>query len=168
MSSNTSIENYIKTHAPHINFLGCYYADKLPTIPGKNSNIIANYCNSYNDNNEVAHWVALINLNSENGCPTMYFDSFGNRPDGDDAILGVKTNFKDYMRRNSNGGSYTSNNVDVQCDRGVSCGHFCVLAVISQSIPTQGKHHGTVWREYVSKYTTKEANENKIKQQIQL
>ena len=85
-----------------------------------------------------------------------------------DAILGVKTNFKDYMRRNSNGGSYTSNNVDVQCDRGVSCGHFCVLAIISQSIPTQGKHHNTVWRTYVSKYTTKEANENKIKQQIQL
>jgi len=43
-----------------------------------------------------------------------------------------------------------------------------VLAVISQSIPQHGKNHGSVWREYCSKYTSPSKNDKMIREQIRL
>ena len=69
-----------------MNFLGCYCADNLPHKPPPNSNLIANYSDS-DDADGGSHWVAMINLNSDNGEPTLFFDSYGGDPDFQDIVL---------------------------------------------------------------------------------
>jgi hypothetical protein len=164
-SSNHQIEEYIKKNAPHINFKGCYWNNNLPTSNSPNSSIICNYSSS-NDMNGGTHWIAMINLNSENGKPSLYFDSFGKRPDAENTILQSDADFHDYIKRHSH--SYIYNHESLQGNKSSTCGHYCVLAVISQSIPIQGKNHGTVWKEYCSKYTTSAENDANIRNQIKL
>jgi hypothetical protein len=126
MSSNTQINNYMDKNFKG-DFLGCFTADNLPHNPSPNSNLIANYSNS-DDGDGGTHWVAMINLNSDNGQPTLFFDSYGGDADFEDIVLEKKTNFKNYMNRHS-GGSYAHNNINIQSRDGTACGHYCVYAI---------------------------------------
>tara|TARA_R110000868_G_scaffold186336_1_gene428755 strand:- start:2017 stop:2493 length:477 start_codon:yes stop_codon:yes gene_type:complete len=150
-------------------FLGCFCADDLPTNPPPNSNLIANYSDS-DDPDGGTHWVAMINLNSDNGDPSLFFDSYGGTPDFEDIVLQKQTNFKRYMERHS-GGSYAHNNINIQSRDGDACGHYAVHAIMSQSIPAltgQKRSHNTAWKDYTSAFNSPTDNDKLIKQKIKL
>ena len=92
MSSNFQIEKYMEKNFKG-EFLGCFTADNLPHNPSPSSNLIANYSDG-DDSDGGTHWVAMINLNSDNGEPSLFFDSYGGDPDFEDIVLDKKTNFK--------------------------------------------------------------------------
>ena len=98
-STNTQIDNYMTKHFKG-DFLGCFSADELPHNPSPSSNLIANYSDR-DDDDGGSHWVAMINLNPDNGQPTLFFDSFGGSPDFEDAVLDKQTNFKRCQSKNS-------------------------------------------------------------------
>ena len=77
-SSNHQINDYMKKHFDGT-WLGCFSADNLPTSPPPSSNLIVNYSNK-DDTDNGTHWCAMINLNADNGQPTLFFDSFGGLP----------------------------------------------------------------------------------------
>jgi len=108
----------------------------------------------------------MLNMRSENGSPSLFFDSFGVKPDGENGVLDTDAHFKSYMHRHC--GSFLFNHEKIQGDMATTCGHYAVLAIISQSIPTQGRNHGTAWKEYCSKYTTASQNDARIREQIRL
>jgi len=168
MSSNTQINNYMDKNFKG-DFLGCFTADNLPHNPSPNSNLIANYSNS-DDGDGGTHWVAMINLNSDNGQPTLFFDSYGGDADFEDIVLEKKTNFKNYMNRHS-GGSYAHNNINIQSRDGTACGHYCVYAIMNQSIPSltgQKRSANTAWKDFTSPFNTPEDNDKLIRQKIKL
>ena len=168
MSSNIQIENYMKKHFKG-DFLGCFCADNLPHSPSPSSNLIANYSDS-DDNDNGSHWVAMINLNSDNGEPTLFFDSYGGDADFEDVVLQKKTNFKNYMNRHSRS-NYAHNNINIQSRDGNACGHYCVYAIMTQSIPSltgQKRSANTAWKDFTSAFNTPESNDKLIKQKIKL
>jgi len=168
MSSNIQIENYMKKHFKGT-FLGCFCADDLPHDPPPNSNLIANYSDS-DDSDGGTHWVAMINLNSDNGDPSLFFDSYGGDCDFEDIVLQKRTEFKNYMKRHS-GGRYAHNNINIQSRDGDACGHYAVHAIMSQSIPSltgQKRSYNTAWKDYTSAFNTPEENDKLIKQKIKL
>jgi hypothetical protein len=168
MSSNIQIEDYMRKNFKG-HFLGCFNADDLPNNPPPSSNLIANYSDK-NDGDGGTHWVAMINLNSDNGEPTLFFDSYGGDADFEDVVLNKKTNFKNYMNRHS-GGSYGHNNINIQSRDGDSCGHYAVHAIMTQSIPSltgQKRSANTAWKDYTSSFNTPEENDKLIKEKIKL
>tara|TARA_R110000868_G_scaffold87963_4_gene245502 strand:+ start:1621 stop:2127 length:507 start_codon:yes stop_codon:yes gene_type:complete len=168
MSSNIQIENYLKKNFDG-EFLGCFNADNLPSNIPPNSNLIANYSDS-GDSDGGTHWVAMINLNPDNGKPTLYFDSYGGDADFEDVVLQKKTNFKNYMNRHS-GGSYARNNINIQSRDGDACGHYAVHAIMTQSIPSltgQKRSNNSSWKDFTSAFNTPEENDKLIKQKIKL
>ena len=164
-STNKEIENYIKDNAPHIHFLGCFWNNNLPHVIPCGSSLIANYSSS-DDMTGGTHWIAMINLKAENGSPSLFFDSFGEKPDMENNILDTNAHFRQYMKTHCN--SYLSNPEEIQGEKATTCGHYCTLAVISQSIPISGRNHGTTWRDFCSKYTTPAENDKLIREIIQL
>jgi hypothetical protein len=168
MSSNTQIEKYMDKNFDG-DFLGCFTADNLPHTPSPNSNLIANYSDS-DDGDGGTHWVAMINLNPDNGQPTLFFDSYGGDADFEDVVLEKKTNFKNYMNRHS-GGSYAHNNINIQSRDGTACGHYCVYSIMKQSIPSltgQKRSANTAWKDFTSPFNTPEDNDKLIRQKIKL
>ena len=168
-SSNHQINDYMKKHFKG-DFLGCFSADNLPTNPPPSSNLIANYSDA-GDEDGGTHWVAMINLNADNGEPTLFFDSFGGSPDFEDVVLDKNTNFKKYMDRHSNGGSWARNNINIQSADGTACGHYAVHAIISQSIPSltgQKRSHNAAWKDFTSPYNSAEDNDKLIRNKIKL
>jgi hypothetical protein len=168
MSSNIQIENYLKKNFKG-EFLGCFNADNLPSNIPPNSNLIANYSDS-DDGDGGTHWVSMINLNSDNGKPTLFFDSYGGDADFEDVVLQKKTNFKNYMNRHS-GGGYAHNNINIQSRDGDACGHYAVYSIMTQSIPAltgQKRSHNTYWKDFTSAFNTPEDNDKLIKQKIKL
>jgi len=167
-SSNTQINNYMAKHFKG-DFLGCFSADNLPHNPPPSSNLIANYSNS-DDEDGGSHWVAMINLNPDNGQPTLFFDSFGGSPDFEDTVLDKQTNFKRYMDRHS-GGSWARNNINIQSASGDECGHYAVWAILNQSIPSltgQKRSANRAWRDFTSPFNTPEENDKLIRQKVKL
>ena len=168
MSSNFQIENYLKKNFKGT-FLGCFNADDLPNNPPPNSNLIANYSDS-DDADSGTHWVAMINLNADNGEPSLFFDSYGGDPDFQDIVLQKQTNFRRYMERHS-GGSYAHNNINIQSRDGDACGHYAVHAIMSQSIPSltgQKRSHNSAWKNFTSAFNSPEDNDALIKKMIKL
>lgn len=168
MSSNIQIENYMDKNFKG-NFLGCFSADDLPHSPPPNSNLIANY-SDLNDGDGGTHWVSMINLNSENGQPTLFFDSYGGDADFEDVVLEKKTNFKRYMDRHSRN-NYAHNNINIQSRDGTACGHYCVYAIIHQSIPSltgQKRSANVAWKDFTSSFNSPEDNDKLIRQKIKL
>lgn len=169
MSSNTQIENYLKKHFKG-NFLGCFTADNLPSNPPTCSNLIANYSDG-DDADNGTHWVAMINLNADNGLPTMFFDSYGGTPDFEDIVLDKKTQFKNYMNRHSGGGNYAHNNINIQSRDGNACGHYAVYSILTQSIPSltgQKRSANTYWKDFISPFNSTEDNDKLIKTKVKL
>lgn len=168
MSSNIQIENYMRKNFKG-DFLGCFNADDLPNNPPPSSNLIANYSDK-DDADGGTHWVAMINLNPDNGEPALFFDSYGGDADFEDIVLRKKTNFKNYMNRHS-GGSYGHNNINIQSRDGDSCGHYAVHAIMTQSIPSltgQKRSYNTAWKDFTSSFNTPEENDKLIKERIKL
>lgn len=168
MSSNTEIENYMTKNFKG-DFLGCFNADDLPTSPPSSSNLIANYSDR-DDSDGGTHWVAMINLNADNGEPSLFFDSYGGDTDFEDVVLNKKTNFKNYMNRHS-GGSYGHNNINIQSRDGDACGHYAVHAIMTQSIPSltgQKRSANRAWKDFTSAFASPEDNDKLIKQMIRL
>tara|TARA_R110000868_G_scaffold60915_3_gene185498 strand:+ start:4721 stop:5227 length:507 start_codon:yes stop_codon:yes gene_type:complete len=168
MSSNFAIEKYMKEHFDGV-FLGCFCADDLPDYVPPNSNLIANYSDS-DDGDGGTHWVAMINLNADNGQPTLFFDSYGGDTGFEDIVLNKNTNFKNYMKRHS-GGSYAHNNINIQSRDGDACGHYAVYSILTQSIPSltgQKRSANVAWKDFTSPYNTPEDNDKLIKQKIKL
>jgi hypothetical protein len=168
MSSNVEIEKYMDKNFDGT-FLGCFSADNLPHSPPSSSNLIANYSDK-GDGDGGTHWVAMINLNPDNGQPTLFFDSYGGDADFEDVVLEKKTNFKNYMNRHS-GGSYAHNNINIQSRDGTACGHYCVYAIMNQSIPSltgQKRSANTAWKDLTSPFNTPEDNDKLIRQKIKL
>jgi len=168
MSSNIQIEDYMRKNFKG-DFLGCFCADELPHSPPPNSNLIANYSDR-DDDDGGTHWVAMINLNSDNGTPSMFFDSYGGDADFEDVVLQKRTNFKNYMNRHSRG-SYAHNNINIQSRDGNGCGHYAVHAILTQSIPAltgQKRSANIHWKDFTSPFNTPEDNDRLIKQKIKL
>lgn len=164
MSSNIQINKYMNKHFNGC-FLGCFSADDLPHNPPPNSNLIANYSG---DEDGGTHWVAMINLNSDNGNPTLYFDSYGGDPDFQDIVLEKETNFKNYMNRHSRG-NYAHNNINIQSRDGTTCGHYCVYAILKQSIPAltgQKRSANIHWKNFTSPFNSPEDNDKLIREII--
>jgi hypothetical protein len=168
MSSNTQINNYLDKNFKGC-FLGCFCADKLPHTLPPNANLIVNYSNS-DDADNGTHWVSMINLNSDNGQPSLFFDSYGGEPDFEDVVLEKKTNFRRYMERHSRG-NYAHNNINIQSRDGTSCGHYCVYAIMNQSIPSltgQKRSANVAWKDFTSPFNSPEDNDRLIRQKIKL
>ena len=166
MSSNIEIENYMKKNF-NGTFLGCFCADDLPNNPPPNSNLIANYSDR-DDADGGTHWISMINLNPDNGNPSLFFDSYGGDADFEDVVLQKQTNFKRYMDRHS-GGSYAHNNINIQSRDGDACGHYAVHSIMTQSIPSltgQKRSANSAWKDFTSCFNTPEDNDRLIKQKI--
>jgi hypothetical protein len=166
-SSNTQINNYMEKHFKG-DFLGCFNADNLPSSPPPSSNLIANYSNT-NDSDNGTHWIAMINLNSDNGQPSYYFDSFGGNPGFEDGILNKDTHFGRYMDRH--GGNWARNNVNIQDADGTACGHYAVYAIMNQSIPlagSRGTGASACWKSFLSPYTNPKQNDARIRSLVKL
>jgi len=77
-----------------------------------------------------SHWTAFSHLRAP-GQAARYFDSYGAPPDGDDAILHVRTAFRDFLRKNSTTGTYNWNRFDLQASRDVTnpdtCGEWSLF-----------------------------------------
>lgn len=168
-SSNRQIDDYMTKNFKG-DFLGCFNADKLPHSPPPSSNLIANYSNS-DDEDGGTHWIAMINLNPDNGQPTLYFDSFGGNPGFEDYVLDKHTNFKRYLDRNSNGGGWARNNINIQSADGTACGHYAVWAILHQSIPSltgQKRSANIAWKDFTSPFNSPEENDKLIRQKVKL
>lgn len=165
-SSNHQIDNYMAKHFKG-DFLGCFSADDLPSNPPPCSNLIANYSDA-DDTDGGSHWVAMINLNADNGQPSMFFDSFGGSPGFEDGILDKKTNFASYMSRH--GGKYARNNVNIQGATAETCGHYCCYAILNQSVPNVSSRGGAsnCWKAFLSPYTDPKQNDIRIRQLVKL
>jgi len=168
MSTNIQIENYMKKNFDGV-FLGCFSADNLPNNPPPNSNLIVNYSDK-GDSDGGTHWCAMINLNSDNGQPTLFFDSYGGDADFQDIVLQKQTDFKRYMDRHSRG-SYARNNINIQSRDGTTCGQYCVYAIMNQSIPSltgQKRSANVAWKDFTSPFNEPEDNDKLIIQKIKL
>ena len=168
MSTNVQIENYMKKNFKGV-FLGCFSADNLPNNPPPNSNLIVNYSDS-GDSDGGSHWCAMINLNSDNGQPTLFFDSYGGDTGFEDIVLQKETDFKRYMERHSRN-SYAHNNINIQSRDGTVCGQYCVYAIMTQSIPSltgQKRSANPAWKDFTSPFNEPEDNDKLIKQKIKL
>lgn len=166
-SSNHQINDYMKKHFKG-EFLGCFSADNLPTSPPTSSNLIANYSDS-DDSDGGTHWVAMINLNADNGEPSLFFDSFGGSPDFEDVVLDKNTHFKSYMDRH--GGRWARSNVNIQSADGTACGHYACYAILNQSIPnvsSRGSGSASCWKPFLSPYTDPKQNDIRIRQLVKL
>jgi hypothetical protein len=158
-STNTQIENYIKKHYKG-RFLGCFYADCLPKLLPPNASLIANYSNM---GQEGTHWVALGNLNQDNGKPSFYFDSFGRAPDGADNILNKKTFFLDYIKKNSRN-RFTNNKANLQAPTADTCGEYATFAICQQCVPHM--EHPDPWKSFLQYHSTPESNDILIRKLI--
>lgn len=159
-STNVQIENYIKDHYKG-RFLGCFYADCLPKKLPPNASLIANYSDQ---GQEGTHWVALGNLNQDNGKPSFYFDSFGKRPDGADGILNKKTYFLDYIKKNSRN-RFSNNKENLQAPTSDTCGEYATYAIVKQCVPYM--NHPDPWLPFLQYHSTPEANDILIRKLIQ-
>ena len=67
--------------------------------------------------------------------PPEYMDPYGFLPDDSDSILGVTTNFKEYMvsasRAAGHGGAFRSSAVEIECADSDVCGELSVYAVLN-------------------------------------
>lgn len=166
-TSNTQINNYMDKHFKGT-FLGCFNADDLPHNPPPSSNLIANYSDT-NDSDQGSHWVAMINLNSDNGQNSYYFDSFGGAPGFEDAVLDKQTHFKSYMDRH--GGNWARSNLNLQDAKGTTCGHYAVYAIMNQSIPvvgSRGTSANACWKKFLSPFSDPRSNDKLIRSLVKL
>jgi len=117
-----------------------FASDQLPKINTVNACFIVNY--SPVSKSSSGHWIAFGNLNS--GSPAWYFDSYGFPPDHDDDVLHDKTNFTDYIIKNSSSGTYNYNKFDYQAyeKEGLppqdECGEWSASAIVQNWGATQG------------------------------
>jgi len=93
------------------------------------------------------HWTAFSHLRAPNQ-PSRYFDSYGAPPDGDDAILHVSTDYRDYLRRNSSTGSFVYNKFDLQASKDFlnpdTCGEWALYFLSTGGvIPEQKRDPAT-------------------------
>jgi hypothetical protein len=163
-STNIEIENYIKNHY-NGNFLGCFYANELPTsnLPF-NCSLIANYSNRGEDG---THWVAMGNLNSNNGSESWYFDSFGKKPDSLDNVLDRKTYFLDYLKNHTNTNRFSNyNKENLQGQTADTCGHYATYAIIKNCCPYM--KNPDPWAVFLNPLNTKQYNDNLIRKIIKL
>jgi len=159
-STNHQIENYIKKHYKG-RFMGCFYADCLPRLLPPNASLIANYSNQ---GEEGTHWVAIGNLNQDNGKPSFYMDSFGKKPDGADSILNKKTDFLEYIKRNSRN-RFSNNKENLQAPTSDTCGEYATYAIVNQCVPYMNQPDP--WKPFLNEFTTPEKNDVLIRQLIQ-
>jgi hypothetical protein len=121
------------------NFLGVFASDTLPSLENIQPTaaghcLIANYSPSTSGG---THWVGLLHLKSARHKP-FYFDSYGFRPDYDDGILNVRSNFAAYLRDADATGFYPSgfkwNEFDVQAlhdpQNDGTCGEWALFALV--------------------------------------
>jgi len=158
-STNKQIEDYIKHHYKG-RFLGCFYADCLPRLLPPNASLIANYSNQ---GEEGTHWVALGNLNQDNGKPSFFFDSFGRKPDGADAILNKNTYFLDYIKKNSKN-RFSSNKANLQAPSADTCGEYATYAIVKQCVPYM--ELPDPWKPFLEYHASPEANDILIRKLI--
>jgi len=114
-------------------FLGVHPSNDLPHVNSHNAYVIFNYSPS---SGAGTHWVAVGNLNSTDKTNAWFFDSYGRKPDSDDSLLSVNTDFTDYLRQNSSTGQYDYNTFDYQSwtptsdDAADQCGEYSAAAVV--------------------------------------
>ena len=120
MTTNYQIEEYLKDKSK--TFKGVFASNELLTLKlPLNSSIIVNYSPN---NTRGTHWIGMKNLNNKNK-PPQYFDSYGFIPDHDDSILGVKTNFLQFLElRNLTSDSIKYNTKDLQAYGSDVCGEY--------------------------------------------
>ena len=137
------------------NFLGVFAADELPNyIEPKigGSSLISNYSPS-NDIRGGTHWIAMLNLMDSRGLPAYFFDSYGTKPNNDDGILKLGTNFSSYLTKNSFTRKYRYNKFDLQAYRDPvnsgTCGEWSVYC-IKNGGPISDGNNGFIknWRGF--------------------
>ena len=120
MTTNFQLNNYLRNEN---GFLGCFPSNKLPKNPPSGSSLIVNYSKA---GERGSHWVAMRNLNTFD---VQYYDSYGFDPDDEDLLLGETTNFKEYLKTNSQNGKYTVNKLNFQSLTSDVCGEYAAYFV---------------------------------------
>lgn len=157
MTTNYQIEHYLKGKA--INFRGVYASNEISSLKlPLNSSIIVNYSPS---NTRGSHWIGIKNLNNKNK-PPEYFDSYGFVPDHDDAILGVKTNFSQFLElRNLTTQPIKYNNKDLQAYGSDVCGEYSSYFILHGLPDTKNK-----WWKPILDLPTPQQRDNEIKKLV--
>ena len=158
MTTNYQIENYFKKN-PSKNFKGVYASNEISSLKlPKNSSIIVNYSPKYA---RGSHWIAMKHLNDKKQ-PPEYFDSYGFIPDHDDKIIGVKTNFKDFLEdHNLSDKPIKYNNLDLQGYGSDVCGEYSTY-FIKNGLPSNKK-----WKE-IKDLPTPEERDKKIRELVKI
>jgi len=159
MSYDYQIESYLKSKVPH--FLGCFASDELPKNPPYGSSLIVNYSKR---DTAGTHWVAIHGLETNK---VTFFDSYGFRPDAEDIILSVHTNFTAYLKNHSTNNTYTYNELNLQDVESDVCGEYA-CKFLKDGLPMS--RTGVInkkWEKYVKSNDT-HRNDKWIKQEIML
>ncbi len=132
MTDNVQLQNYINKNKKLLtnrNFLGVFASDELPVVNSHNACCIVNY--SPHNVTDRGHWCAMLDLNTPNKS-AYWFDSYGFAPDADDATLGDKTHFSDFLIKNSSTGHYDYNKFDYQAygRNETECGEYASTALL--------------------------------------
>ena len=125
-------------------FLGVFAADTLPADVQSSTHetsLIVNYGAS---NTPGSHWCAM--RFPRHGA-AEWFDSFGQKPDVEDGILGADTDFRAYLLHPAK--SYVYNTFDFQSLSDDTCGEWAALFVLAGGLP-QNKQYQHVWRPFTS------------------
>lgn len=110
-----------------------YIGQKIINKPSEllNKCIILNYSRS-DENDNGTHWVACLFPKSLTQ-RIIWFDSYGQKPDAEDVILGKKTLFKNFLDKWQSGWTY--NKFDFQNLTTQTCGLWAALSIILYSSP---------------------------------
>ena len=143
MTTNFQLEHYLRNEK---GFLGCFPSNRLPKNPPSGSSLIVNYSKA---GERGSHWVGMRNLNTSN---VEYFDSYAFDPDDEDLLLGETTNFKEYLKTNSQNGKYTVNMLNFQSLTSDVCGEYASY-FIKYGMPEMN-NNGRVtinpkWKEFI-------------------
>jgi hypothetical protein len=162
MSYDFQLNSYVKSHAKAgLNFLGVFAHDQLPTHPPVGSSLIVNYSNS---NQEGTHWVALMDLGTNN---TKYFDSYGFDPDDLRLLLSRQSTFIRYLKRHTaRGGKVHYNEFEFQALESDTCGEYAVKAVLDGQ-PMLNGIANPKWQKYIASDNS-QMNDKMIRKEINL
>ncbi len=125
MTTNEELDIYVKKYLPK----NYHYINSMPSDVFEQTKFKLNDCTIVNydtSRKEGSHWIAVM---FPKDYDAEYSDSFGQKPDADDAILRDKTNFKKVLKKYSSTGEYTYNNLKLQDLKTSVCGCYASLTI---------------------------------------
>ena len=118
MNTIEIIKSLSKFYLTKKNFIGVYPIDLIPKKKIKKP--FSLICNTDDSTKPGSHWIALYAPKYGN---IEYFDSFGFKPMNEEIIVFI----------NLNGIKYRYNKKQIQSNKSITCGKFCVLFIYFRS-----------------------------------